>query len=435
VEITCRYCFPTGGASGPLWVAGAYIGAFMYMTAPVPFPGESAMPAGNSASRYGTAPASTGPPPVKGTINRYTPPPFEHRQDDSETPGKRAGAGQGTSQVYFDGKKGLTIQWEVLAEGHFDSEKLVAPARQNFAQGAWYRLKLTDEQDTRHRELLATMEIQNREPRTEAFLQKRAIPVNFDDDEIDRAFDGNPITKVVYLPHEESSESPRVGIETLVNSRPIVDPIAEAKRRGAVIAIIRLGRPGAFARDQSFAPTETKPRAADWAEVFDLRFNVETAFERRQGEPSGAHEHRPEGPIWGPESDGSIPILGPYQKGAKDEAIEAPSEEEVIQTWTKRKGIEPPEYIKRMKVHAVSELILDSIDPPRVMPIIGPVQLHHVHYKCVVRYVQQTQVDGPNGPKTVDEDCKEVIYIDHDHLHYFPVAKPKGAEAPAATKK
>ena len=32
-----------------------------------------------------------------------------------------------SSQIYFVGPEGLTVQWDVTAPGHFDSEQLVAP--------------------------------------------------------------------------------------------------------------------------------------------------------------------------------------------------------------------------------------------------------------------------------------------------------------------
>ena len=49
-----------------------------------------------------------------------------------------------SSQIYFVGPEGITVQWDVTAPGQFDSEQLVAPARYNFPQGAMYRLKLAN---------------------------------------------------------------------------------------------------------------------------------------------------------------------------------------------------------------------------------------------------------------------------------------------------
>jgi hypothetical protein len=73
--------------------------------------------------------------------------------------------------------------------------------------------------------------------------------------------------------------------------------------------------------------------------------------------------------------------------------------------------------IQRNNVRIVKEPISDYIDPPRVYPLVGPAQLHHAHYKCIIYYTETTWVGWPIPYKNQDEDCQEVVYIDHDHLH------------------
>ena len=51
------------------------------------------------------------------------------------------------------------------------------------------------------------------------------------------------------------------------------------------------------------------------------------------------------------------------------------------------------------------------------MPLVGPVQVHHVNFKCTVYYTEVTHVGWPVPYTTTDEDCQEVVYIDHAHLH------------------
>jgi hypothetical protein len=58
------------------------------------------------------------------------------------------------------------------------------------------------------------------------------------------------------------------------------------------------------------------------------------------------------------------------------------------------------------------------------MPVVGPVQVHHVHYKCTVCFIEVTRRDGPASQAAAEEDCREVIYIDHDHLHRVGNAEP-----------
>jgi len=75
------------------------------------------------------------------------------------------------------------------------------------------------------------------------------------------------------------------------------------------------------------------------------------------------------------------------------------------------------EEIQRNNVRIVKEKVSDYIDPPRVYPLVGPAQLHHVHWKCTVYYSQVTRIGWPIPYTTTDEEAQEVIYIDHDHLH------------------
>ena len=148
-----------------------------------------------------------------------------------------------SSQIYFVGPEGTTVQWDVTAPGRFDSESLVAPARYNFPQGALYRLKLANIPGRPGVELYPTLEVGFALPRTEAFLAHNAIPVQFTEEDFDQVLSGNFVTKVIYLPDPEFQELALAGVETLVSTRldPGVDPITEADRRGAILAIVRLG--------------------------------------------------------------------------------------------------------------------------------------------------------------------------------------------------
>lgn len=148
-----------------------------------------------------------------------------------------------SSQIYFVGPEGLTVQWEVTEHGRFDSEQLVAPARYNFPQGALYRLKLTNIPGRPGVELFPTIEVAGALPRTEAFLAHNAIPVEFTDEDFDQVMTGNFVTKVIYLPDPEFQEPALAGVGTLVSTKlePGQDPIVEADRKGAIMAIVRLG--------------------------------------------------------------------------------------------------------------------------------------------------------------------------------------------------
>ena len=148
-----------------------------------------------------------------------------------------------TVQVLFSKPEGMLVSWDVGGAGAFDSPTLIFPGRQNFPQGAIYRLKLTNIRGREGVELYPTIEIGPTTPRTEAYLAHNAIPVQFTDEDFDQVLAGNFVTKVIYLPDPEFQELALAGVETLVSTRldPGVDPIVEADRRGSIMAVIRLG--------------------------------------------------------------------------------------------------------------------------------------------------------------------------------------------------
>ncbi len=148
-----------------------------------------------------------------------------------------------TSQIAFVGPEGMSVTWDIGSPGAFDSPALICPGRYNFPQGAIYRLKLSSIPGRPGVELYPTLEVGPVMPRTEAFLAHNAIPVQFTPEDFDQVVSGNFVTKVIYLPDPEYQELALAGVETLVSTRldPGVDPIVEADRRGAILAIVRLG--------------------------------------------------------------------------------------------------------------------------------------------------------------------------------------------------
>lgn len=150
------------------------------------------------------------------------------------------------SQVSFVNPTGMQIGWEAGGgEGarSFMPGQLVVPGRYNFDQGAIYRLKLTGVSGHQGVPFYPTLEVAPSSPRTDAYLTHNAIPIEFTDEDFDQAQSGNFVTKVIYLPDPQYQELAIAGVETLVSTRldPGVDPIAEADRRGTILAIVRLG--------------------------------------------------------------------------------------------------------------------------------------------------------------------------------------------------
>ncbi|GIW98423.1 MAG: hypothetical protein KatS3mg111_1756 [Pirellulaceae bacterium] len=166
---------------------------------------------------------------------------------DGATGGNAAVAGMipatSSVQVLFNRPEGMQIHYDVIGDGTFNSEPLFVPGRLEFAQGGIYRMKLTNIPGREGIELYPTIEIAAANPRTAAYLAHNAIPIQFNPDDFEQVLSGNFVTKVIYLPDPEFQGDALVGVDVLVSNRldPGLDPIVEADRRGAILAIIRIG--------------------------------------------------------------------------------------------------------------------------------------------------------------------------------------------------
>lgn len=112
------------------------------------------------------------------------------------------------------------------------------------------------------------------------------------------------------------------------------------------------------------------------------------------------------------------PIMPPIIAGQPVPTCEdPPSEEEMLRAFPKVvRGI-PFIYEEfRDDYTFVVEKIVDSIDPVVFIPLVGPAQLHHCHFRCTIYYRERIKSDYP-FPFTVVNDRIQVVYIDKDHLH------------------
>ncbi len=146
-------------------------------------------------------------------------------------------------QVLFNQPESMQILYDVVGDNTFTSDPLVVPGRLEFPQGGIYRMKLTNIEGRSGVELYPTLEIAMATPRTSAYLAHNAVPVQFSEEDFEQALSSNFVTKVIYLPDPEFQGDALAGIDTLVSTKlaPGLDPIIEADRRGAILAILRLG--------------------------------------------------------------------------------------------------------------------------------------------------------------------------------------------------
>ena len=181
--------------------------------------------------------------PVSLTADDIMPPPGPRHMPPPFVP---------TSQINFLGVESLVLKYDAQVPGTFDSAPLVCPATHDFGQGGIYRLKLSNIPGHAGKELFPTLEIAPTAARTQAFLAHSSVPVEFSDNDFDQVFSGNFVTKVVYLPNPEFQGIAMSGVGTLVNTQlqPGVDPIVEASKRGAILAIVRMGNKDLTSRPQ-----------------------------------------------------------------------------------------------------------------------------------------------------------------------------------------
>jgi hypothetical protein len=126
-------------------------------------------------------------------------------------------------------------------------------------------------------------------------------------------------------------------------------------------------------------------------------------------------------------NDGRVPILPPIRAGYPEPICEdAPSDQEVLRAVFHHctRGVPYVFETFRDDIVIVKNRLVDKIDPPRFFPLVGPAQLHHCHWECVVYYTETVQSDYP-FPCKIRKQRVQVMYIDKDHLHLFVGTDPE----------
>jgi hypothetical protein len=120
------------------------------------------------------------------------------------------------------------------------------------------------------------------------------------------------------------------------------------------------------------------------------------------------------------QNDGRTPIMPPIRDGFPPPICEdPPSDQEVLRAMPRVARGVPYVYEQfRDDIIIVKNRLVDKIDPPRFFPLVGPAQLHHCHWECVVYYTETIQSDYP-FPSYTKRQRVQVLYIDKDHLHLY----------------
>jgi len=124
-------------------------------------------------------------------------------------------------------------------------------------------------------------------------------------------------------------------------------------------------------------------------------------------------------------NDRRTSILPPIREGFPPPICEdPPSEQEALRAMPRVTRGVPYFYEEfRDNIEIVFERLVDKIDPPRFFPLVGPAQLHHCHWKCIIYYKETVQSSYPFPAKIV-KNRVEVVYIDKDHLHLYVGTNP-----------
>jgi hypothetical protein len=119
-------------------------------------------------------------------------------------------------------------------------------------------------------------------------------------------------------------------------------------------------------------------------------------------------------------NDGRVPIMPPINYAYPPPICEdAPSDREILRAMPRVARGVPYVYEEfRDDIVIVKNRLVDKIDPPRFFPLVGPAQLHHCHWECIIYYTELIQMDHP-FPQYIKKNRVEVIYIDKDHLHLY----------------
>jgi len=146
------------------------------------------------------------------------------------------------TSVRFSDPPEMRITW--YGPNGLSDTVLTTPARYNFAQGGIYRLKLSNIPGRPGVDLYPTLEIVPATAKTATYLAHSSVPVSFTDEDFEQVLAGNFLVKVVYLPDPQYQDLAAVaGPAEVISTRlePGVDPIAEARRRGEILLIVRMG--------------------------------------------------------------------------------------------------------------------------------------------------------------------------------------------------
>lgn len=113
-----------------------------------------------------------------------------------------------------------------------------------------------------------------------------------------------------------------------------------------------------------------------------------------------------------------LSILGPTKSGVRPRRVDPPTLGEVLRASTDTPAFaRTADWLRKHegRLEVMEEVIADYVDPPRVVPWLGPAQLHHVHYRVTI--------------SAEDDGSVEVVTVDHSHYYMIPTVTIRSGPA------
>jgi len=128
-------------------------------------------------------------------------------------------------------------------------------------------------------------------------------------------------------------------------------------------------------------------------------------------------------------NDTRTPVMPPIREGFPPPVCEDPPDNARILRAMPRVTRGVPYFYEEFRddIDIRKELIVDRVDPVRFMPLLGPVQLHHCHWRCTVYYTETVESGYPFPFRCVKPRV-EVIYLDLDHPHLAGACTPEAQQ-------
>jgi len=144
------------------------------------------------------------------------------------------------TQIRFVQPGGMFVHFMDQAGGFSDAGRQV-PNKYPFPQAQVYRVKLDNIPNRGAKSYYPTVEVYPTTEKTVEFLSHSTVPLAFTDEDFEQVNVGNLVVKVIYLPDSQFQDL--AAAEEIVSTKldAGVDPIQEAKRRGTILLVIRMG--------------------------------------------------------------------------------------------------------------------------------------------------------------------------------------------------